>query len=217
MIQPSYYPKRTTLRSLIYEYNQYEEVDLDEMLSGEQTNILGIATNNSSGTPDEIYTYMYYTVLQKYMFAEIGYDSDELFITRLKATWNTWCRGYYSILSKFFEGDFFNRVIVRNTTLLKQGENTDEIENTVTGGTEGTGQDTEYNVQTKTTTATNNTKSEQERTDTHKIDETHQTDQNVTETEIDPEKFNQYLKMQGILEEFIGKFSCLFMQVFTTM
>lgn len=219
MIQPSYYQQRATLRKLIYEYNQYDEIDLAEMQAGTQTNILGIDTNDSSGNPDELYTYMYYAVLQKYMLAEIGYDSDELFLYRLKAKWNTYKTPYYNILSRFFAEDsgFFNRVITRSFVLTKDGTNTDTTNNTVTGSTEGNGEDTEYNVQTKSTTATNNTSSNQNRTDTHDIDETHTTKQDITETNIDPEKFTQYLKVQSIFEEFLDKFSCLFMQIFTTM
>lgn len=265
MIQPSYYQERSTLRKIIYEYNQYEEIDLSQMLDGTQTNILGITTNDSSGTPDSLYTYMYYAVLQKYMFAEIGYDSDELFIQRLKAKWDTYKAPYYNMLTKFFDESFFARTIVRETVLDKKGNNVDTYENSktgkvnietndtdkrdttnslnnsVTGSTSGTGKDTEYAVQTKSTEAENNTSSQQTQsetenvdetktgssvtdtsntensTDTHSIDETHNTNQTVTETDFDPEKFTQYLKVQSILEEFFDKFSCLFMQIFTTM
>lgn len=283
MISPSYYPKRSTLRSIIYEYNQYEEIDIDEMLNGSQVGILGISIPSTSGSPDELYTYMYYSLLQRYMFAEIGYDTDEIFISRLKAKWNTYNKPYYNILSKIFAEDsgFFNRIISRNYETDKTGNNTDtrtdtisnsktgnnsdtitretdnnrtvdnstEIDKTITGNSTGTGQDTEYGVQTKTTEAQNNTSSTEDstelyrideiltgsetRNDTHRISETVNVSENrndthtinentvithaVTETDYDPEKFSQYLKVVDIIDEFTSKFSCLFMQVFTTM
>lgn len=220
---PLYYPERATLRKVIYNFNGYEEIDLDKMLSGEQENILGVTIPEIENKPDSLYTQMLYVTLQRYMFAEIGYDIEEQFIQRFKATWNSWASMYYkqlSLLDKQSDG-LFDRIITRNGTnnITDTGEETRTVNDTVTGETTGSGDRTEYDINTQHSSAINNSESTQNKTDKTVRDLVHDTitEQHVSETEVNPEKFSLFSRMVSITEEFINKFNNLFMQIFTTL
>lgn len=222
-IFPVYYPERATLRKVIYNYNKYEDIDLAKMLSGEQSEILGINIPQIDGKPDPIYTQMLYVTLQEYMFAEIGFDVEEQFIQRFKAKWDSWSATYHKqlyILDKQSDG-LFDRIITRNGTnnITDTGTEKRTVNDTVTGETTGSGDRTEYDVNTQHSSATNNSESTQNKTDTNERDLAHNTvtEQHVSETEVSPEKFSLYSRMVSITDEFRNKFQTLFMQVFTTM
>lgn len=222
-IFPVYYPERATLRKVIYNFNKYEDIDLAKMLSGEQSEILGIEIPQIDGKPDPIYTQMLYVTLQEYMFAEIGFDIEEQFIQRFKAKWDSWAATYHKqlyILDKQSDG-LFDRIITRNGTnnITDTGTEKRTVNDTVTGETTGSGDRTEYDVNTQHSSTTNNSESTQNKTENNERDLAHNTvtEQHVSETEVSPEKFSLYSRMVSITDEFRNKFQTLFMQVFTTM
>ena len=252
MDMPIYYPERSTLRKVIYQYNgeEYQVITLNKMLSGVQGNILGIEIPETDNAPDPIYTQMLFNTLQRYMFAEIGFDIDEVFIERFQSRWSMWAEYYYNILHRVVgNSGLFDRTIQRNGTtnitekrdidesheqnLADTGIETTTVNDTINGETTGSGDRTEYEVNTQHSTATNNTESTQDRTesktlntkhvrtgtDTRDENNTHDTvtEQNVTETEITAEKFNLLTRANTIIDEFSELFNNLFMQVFTTM
>lgn len=194
MIQPSYYQERSTLRKVIYAYNGegYDNITLQAMLDGTQRGILGINIPETQNTPDTIYTQMLFNTLQRYMFAEIGFDTDEHFIQRFQNRWSQWSQYYHDIISKLISADdgFFSRVITRDTntditesndttetrdttdTTKRTGDNTKTIDDSIEGSNSGNGNRTEYEIQTQVSTASNSTSSTQDRTETDNIDET---------------------------------------------
>lgn len=249
---PIYYSERATLRKIIYEYNgeDYQVITLNKMLSGEQHDILGIAIPETDNTPDPLYTQMLFNTLQRYMFAEIGFDIDERFIERFQSRWSMWSNYYHSILQKVVgNSGLFDRIIARKgiTNIVEKrdidethaqnlrdtGTESTTVDDTISGETTGSGDRTEYEVNTQHSTATNNTESTQDRTETKTLDTEHdrtgtdtrdennthdtETEQNVTETEITAEKFNLLTRANIVIDEFSELFNNLFMQVFTTM
>lgn len=199
---PIYYPRRSTLKRIIYEYNQYDIITLSKMLSGEQSNILGIVIPQVQNSPDIVYTQMLYNTLQKYMYAEIGFDTDEQFIDRFNSRWDSYAEYYHDLISKIYSSDsgLFNRLISRSGTnnisenITVNGNQTSEnkdnssttrtVDDTITGTSTGIGDKTEYNIQTQTSNANNNTNSQQDRSET----ETHENTNNKTSTDTRTEE-----------------------------
>lgn len=249
---PIYYPERSTLRKVIYQYNgdDYQVITLNKMLDGTQHDILGVSIPQTDNKPDALYTQMLFNTLQRYMFAEIGFDIDEVFIERFQSRWSMWSEYYHNILKKVVGNDgLFSRIIQRNGTtnitekrdidethtqnLTDTGTEKSEVSDTINGTTNGSGDRTEYEVNTQHSTATNETESTQNRTDTKTLDTQHnrtgndtrdennthdtETVQNVTEEEITAERFNLLTRVTTIIDEFSELFNNLFMQVFTTM
>lgn len=202
MDRPIYYPERSTLRKVIYAYNgeDYQTITLAKMLSGEQHDILGISIPDTENAPDPLYTQMLYNTLQRYMFAEIGFDIDEVFIERFQSRWSSWAEYYHGILNRIVGNNgLFDRTIQRtgtteitekrdideshNNTLKDTGTNTKTIDDNITGETNGSGDRTEYEVNTQHSTATNNTESTQDRTETEQLNTTHTTNGTNTRDE----------------------------------
>lgn len=197
---PPLYREKVLLKDVIAENDNISELTLDNISKG----ILGITPTTVTQSK------LLYAVVKKYQYSEIGFDITDIFIDKFKSTFDVNVPFYerrYDIVVK--SGDLFQHT--HNRKISFSGSKNATNDRTVETNSNGSGERTEYTQQTMYSKNDVETTSHYKGQDDELIG--NETNAKYDETAYDTEKLDFLARANNVVNDFIGEFYKLFMEV----